>query len=76
MNLGSLQGRRLVMSGGQRSGVGGEQDIPKLKASPGGGATIIRIVMAHFKMYGPMGFPNGRVVTQNLGHGNTPCLSS
>lgn len=23
-----------------------------------------------------MGVPNGRVVTQNFGHGNTPCLST
>jgi len=48
--------------------------IPKLKASPAGGARIINTVIAHFSMYGPMGVPKGLVVTQNLGYGNTPCL--
>lgn len=35
---------------------------------------IINTVMAHFNMYGPIGVPNGLVVTQNLGYGRTPCL--
>jgi hypothetical protein len=50
------------------------QLVPRLKASPAGGAMIINTVMAHFNKYGPIGVPNGFVVTQNLGYGSTPCL--
>jgi hypothetical protein len=32
-------------------------------------------VTVHFVKYGPMGVPNGFVDAQNLGYGNTPCLS-
>lgn len=32
------------------------------------------IVMNHLMKYGPSGVPNGRVLTQNLGNGITPCL--
>lgn len=34
------------------------------------------MVMPHLSKYGPMGVPKGRVVTQNLGNGSTPCLRS
>jgi len=50
------------------------ENVPKSKASPAGGATIINTVIAHFNVYGPMGVPKGLVVTQNLGYGSTPCL--
>lgn len=36
----------------------------------------MRTVMHHFRKYGPNGVPNGRVDTQNLGNGITPCLLS
>lgn len=32
------------------------------------------IVTNHLMKYGPSGVPNGRVLTQNLGNGITPCL--
>lgn len=50
------------------------RDILKLKASPAGGARIIRIVRDHLTKYGPSGVPNGLVDAQNRGQGRTPCL--
>jgi len=48
--------------------------VPKLNASPAGGAKIMMRVKAHFKKYGPSGVPKGRVEVQNLVNGRTPCL--
>lgn len=48
----------------------------KLKASPAGGARIMRIVSAHLTKYGPSGVPKGRVEAQKRGKGSTPCLLS
>lgn len=45
----------------------------KLKASPAGGARIIRRVKAHFKAYAAMGVLNGLVDAQARGYGRTPC---
>lgn len=42
-------------------------DIPKLKASPAGGARIMIKVVVHIKTYGPRGVPNGFVYVQNFG---------
>lgn len=46
----------------------------KLNASPAGGARIMRIVRAHWAIYGPNGVSNGRVDAQKRGKGRTPCL--
>ena len=51
-----------------------ENDLLKLKASPAGGAKIIRKVRIHLTKYGPKGVPNGRVDAQKRGYGSTPCL--
>tara|TARA_R110002060_G_scaffold32612_1_gene43202 strand:+ start:1463 stop:1630 length:168 start_codon:yes stop_codon:yes gene_type:complete len=34
-------------------------DIPKLKASPNGGARIMMMVITYLRAYGPRGVPNG-----------------
>lgn len=52
----------------------GEENEPKLKASPAGGARIIKTVVAHLTPYGPRGVPNGQVEVQNEVNGRTPCL--
>lgn len=44
----------------------------KLKASPAGGATIMRTVKPHFRPYAARGVPNGRVEPQTRGQGRTP----
>ena len=52
----------------------GKTFILKLKASPAGGARIMRTVIAHLTRYGPNGVPKGRVDAQKGGKGRTPCL--
>lgn len=55
-------------------GQGRDKDVPKLNASPAGGASIIMTVKLHFTKYGPSGVPNGLVEVQNEVNGKTPCL--
>ena len=48
--------------------------VPKVNASPAGTARMRSAVRAQMTKYGPSGVPKGRVETQNLVQGNTPCL--
>lgn len=57
---------------GKKMLLGGQGNLPKLKASPAGGARIMRMVMPHLRRYGPTGVPKGRVVAQKRGQGRTP----
>lgn len=50
-----------------------QKGLPKLKASPAGGPTIMMTVTSHLTKYGPSGVPNGLVDAQNSGQGRTPC---
>ena len=45
-----------------------------MNASPAGTARMRRAVKAQMTKYGPNGVPKGRVETQNLVKGKTPCL--